>query len=316
MQNVAVLGLGSIGLRHARNLLSLGVRVVGYDPDLSRQAAARAIGVEQLPRSEALAKADAVVVASPSRQHLADLRDSAANGRPVFVEKPIGHDVDGLRVVAKAATAPIFPALILRHDAAVQAASRFLSQLPDAPRRATVVCESFLPDWRPGTDYTQGYAADPVYGGVLFDHIHEVDLAWHLLGPLRLQSAKATRSGLLNLASEDRVEFNASHASGEVRVIVDYGVPTEPRRQTHICGHWGRLTLDILARKILIEDPIGTVVREERLPGDNEQDYVDQMREFLEVAAERQRPRCSVEEAIDVLQFTLNVRRLCALPNP
>ncbi len=47
---IAVLGLGSIGLRHGANLLALGRDVIGYDPDPARRALLLALryGFERL----------------------------------------------------------------------------------------------------------------------------------------------------------------------------------------------------------------------------------------------------------------------------
>ena len=68
---VAVLGLGSIGSRHAHNLSALGHQVLGFDPEPSDEplSCTRAESVHA-----AIAGADAVVVASPTSLHAMNLR--------------------------------------------------------------------------------------------------------------------------------------------------------------------------------------------------------------------------------------------------
>jgi predicted dehydrogenase len=308
----SVLGLGSIGLRHAGNLQRLGLSVTGFDPNPTQQAKARQAGIALAPsRETAISTADVVVVATPTGRHLADMRDAVRAGKPVFVEKPLSHIDDSLDELLGRATAPVFPALILRHDAAVNAARDTIAALGNGLRiDATVVCESFLPDWRPGADHTAGYAADPASGGALFDHIHEVDLAWFLFGPLTLQDTHFSNTGFLNLKTEERAELDLTHGAGRVQVVVDYAAKGRaPRRETQANGPWGRLKLDILARSLEVWDSAGRVVRNEILPGDYQADYVDQMKLFINVASGRAQPSCTIGEALAVLRLVFAARR-------
>mgnify|MGYP003151312883 CR=1 FL=1 len=72
---VAVLGMGSIGYRHAVNLLALEQTVVGFDPDpIQGPSSSLLLGVKMAEtREAALEAADAVVIASPNTNHLEDL---------------------------------------------------------------------------------------------------------------------------------------------------------------------------------------------------------------------------------------------------
>ena len=93
---VGVLGLGRIGATHAANLAGLsGVEVVVHDPDAAAvERTVRATGARVLPDGEAVfAEADAVVIATPTANHPADLAAGAAAGVPMLCEKPISLDV-------------------------------------------------------------------------------------------------------------------------------------------------------------------------------------------------------------------------------
>lgn len=314
--HVLVLGLGSIGLRHARNLRRLGAEVLGFDPSHISRAKASAEGIAiASAREEALRTSRAVIIATPSQYHYADLSESVNAGKPVFVEKPLAHTLKGLREIMTSATAPVFPALILRHDSAVQAARAFISALgPQTDIGGLVSCESYLPNWRPDADYKAGYAADPVSGGVIFDHIHEIDLGWHLLGPMQFRAASAMVGTKLGLKSDERAEMDFDHARGQLRIVVDYASPGRNRRETALQGAWGRLKLDIVRRRLTIWDSADVLVRDDVMPGAFEEDYLDQMKLFLDVAAGKAKPICSVTEALDVLALALAARKACHLP--
>lgn len=64
-QTAAVIGLGSIGRAVVTRLAAVGMRVIGADPQAEAAAAAAALGAEVVPRAEALAGADFIVLCCP-----------------------------------------------------------------------------------------------------------------------------------------------------------------------------------------------------------------------------------------------------------
>jgi len=88
---IGVLGLGSIGMRHAKNVLALGHEVDAYDPvGMAGQVFVPEIRV--MHRDHVLILSKAIVVASPSIHHGVDLQDAIHSGCHVLVEKPFGYD--------------------------------------------------------------------------------------------------------------------------------------------------------------------------------------------------------------------------------
>ena len=93
---VGVLGLGRIGATHAANLAQLdGIDVVVHDPDRAAvERTVAATGARALPDREAvLSEVDAVVIATPTANHPADLAAGAAAAVPMLCEKPISLDL-------------------------------------------------------------------------------------------------------------------------------------------------------------------------------------------------------------------------------
>jgi predicted dehydrogenase len=316
---VAVLGLGSIGLRHARNLVALGQEVVGFDPLLERREALEEAGGKTTEDRAALIKdADAVVVASPNVHHLDDLRAAIEAGRPAFVEKPLSHKLDGVDAVLAQADkmgVAIFAALNLRFHPAVQEAKRRLAAGDiGKPLWGRLICSSYLPNWRPNQDYRQGYTSDPTTGGVLFDIVHEFDLAHHLLGAATAVAAQARRSGRLEMSSEDVADVLLRHASGVTSSLhLDY-VTRPPLRVTEIAGEDGFLRLDIAGRRATITDAAGAVKLEKKYVTTFDDDYRDEMAAFLACVAGQDKPPCNGREARDVLVQVVAARRLAGLP--
>jgi myo-inositol 2-dehydrogenase/D-chiro-inositol 1-dehydrogenase len=93
---VGVLGVGRMGAIHAASLASLAdVELVVFDPDPNAvQRVTEATGARSLPDRDALiAESDAIVIATPTADHLDDLMAGLAAGLPMFCEKPISLDV-------------------------------------------------------------------------------------------------------------------------------------------------------------------------------------------------------------------------------
>ena len=181
----AVLGQGSIGRRHARLLLAEGCDVVAWDPAPAESVdAVRMVGTPD----EALSAADVAVVASPSVRHLEQLAMALDHGCHVLVEKPAATSAAGIADLQTAATDAdlvVAVAMNLRfHPGPSTVRELIAGGAIGRPLTAHVAFGSFLPSWRPGTDYRTGYSARAeLGGGVLLDAIHELDYLTWVLGP-------------------------------------------------------------------------------------------------------------------------------------
>src|SRR5579863_9141046 len=98
MLEIAVLGAGRIGRIHAGNIAAHpGARLAGIadtDP-AAASGLADALGTRVLRLDDAT-RADALVICSPTPTHADYIEQAAAQGRPVFCEKPI--DLSAARV--------------------------------------------------------------------------------------------------------------------------------------------------------------------------------------------------------------------------
>lgn len=311
---LGVLGLGSIGLRHSKNLLGMGVQVVGFDPDESRrQLLAKAGGRPTSDRKDAFAT-DAIVIATPHVQHGADLAEAIEADRDVFIEKPLSHSEEGLDAILSDADARqrvVYMGFQLRHHPCVQAAERILlSGALGTILWGRFLYSGYLPSWRPHQDHRQGYAADPGTGGVILDVIHEIDLALHLLGPGETAAAQARSSGTIGIAAEDIAALIIRHENGPLSEIhLDFA--TRPARRTfEIAGCEGTLHADLIARRLRRMGNDGKVGEDETFPGSMDDDYIKEMKGFLDCVSGKSSPPCGGRQGLEVLRHALKARRL------
>jgi predicted dehydrogenase len=311
VESVAVIGLGSIGARHAGNAIDLGLAVFGYDPDPAARERAAEIGVIPVSDTkELMREADMAVSASPSSQHHDDISMCLEADCPVLVEKPIGHDADvvaGLLQTAKERRIQVGSVFNLRHRRIVEALPGEIDRL-GKPRWARFVSASWLPDWRPLQDYRGGYANDRTAGGVLFDVIHEIDLASFLLGPGRTAAAVVRRSGALELKTEDVAELVLEHADGCIASLhLDFGSRVR-RRFLEISGESGSIHADLRTGRLRCCDASGQLMHEQVCAADLNEEYLSTLKRFVEAVRKGVDAPVPGQEGLNALRHVLAAR--------
>ena len=94
-----LLGAGSIGQRHLKNIQELGHSLVSvFDPDPARLAEVKQRAPNALlttSEEEALTlPADAAFICSPTAQHMPQARAAIGRGLHAFIEKPLSHTLE------------------------------------------------------------------------------------------------------------------------------------------------------------------------------------------------------------------------------
>jgi predicted dehydrogenase len=217
---VAVLGLGSAGKRHAKNLNELGHDVIGFDP-----LAASGPDVNRTETlEEAIDSAEAVVVASPNLLHADQAEAALGRGRHVLVEKPLAVTVaDAERVIAAAERARVIcgVAMNLRFHPGVLELKRLVDE--GALGDVRFVQASFgydLRRWHPESDYRVGYSARAdLGGGIVLDAIHELDYLIWFVGPVETVVAEVDRLSDLEIDVEDIAVAVLRFASGAIGAV-------------------------------------------------------------------------------------------------
>ncbi len=184
-----IVGLGSIGKRHKNNLESLGHEVITQ-----------------------WEKADGFLICNPTALHLETALKVAHFERPIFIEKPLSHNLDGL----EALRGTILVGYCLRFDQSLKEFKQKVDGLDkNKIKSVKIVCQSWLPDWHPDKDYRQTYSAKRnLGGGVLLDLSHEIDYALWFFGPVKKVSAKIRQAPELNIETEAIADLTLEFASG------------------------------------------------------------------------------------------------------
>lgn len=189
-----MIGYGSMGKRHAENIVALGHDILIYDPPL---------GYEHEP---ILDEIDAEVVSTPAN-------DRRYRLVPTFAEKPIAKSIaweywddrDDLPWPH-----PFQVGYQLRFDAALQ---RIHDDMPPDVVSARVFFSQRLTDWQPSRDYrTTPYAKT----GIVLEASHELDLIRYLFGTWSWCSADVGTYSDLELSVPDSAHALIGMSNGIV----------------------------------------------------------------------------------------------------
>jgi predicted dehydrogenase len=254
-----VIGAGSIGRRHASNLTTAGATVDITDPQPGRADEAPAGRPVPFPPGD-MGAYDGVVVASPTAAHSEQAMAALTAGAKVLVEKPLALTGDQAKDVVEAAGDRIMVGYNLRLHEPLQ---RLVGAVRDGRVGEVIAARlwfgSYLPDWRPGTDYRTTYSARAdLGGGVLLDAIHELDLLiWLFDDQLEVLAAIVDRVGELDIDVEDTVKVLLRHAGRvPIELSLDY-LSRRYRRGVEVIGSEGTARLDWARAVLEVEDGNG-----------------------------------------------------------
>lgn len=316
---VAVLGCGSIGRRHLRNLAALGVEeVVAFDPSAqARQAAvADAPAVRAVDDLEEVWRStpDAVLVATPPASHVLLARTAIREGCHVLIEKPLSHsleDVDKLLAEAMDAGVTHMVACNMRFHPGPRWIKAALSAgVIGEVLHARIKTGSYLPTWRPHQDHRASYSASVEHGGAILDCIHEIDLALWYLGPARLRASAVRQATSIGLSTDGLADLLLVHAGGALSNVHLNFVQRDYQRTCELVGSEGTLRWDF-HRGAERYDASGVLVEHVPTPPTwsvNEM-YVDELRHFLDAASARTPTTNPIEGGVAALRLALEARK-------
>lgn len=255
---IALIGLGSIGKRHLRNIDKvLKDRGYKYSIDLVRRKNCYDIedtlkGIistiytdyDILPYDY-----DVIFVTNPTYLHYDTIKKCSSKTKHMFIEKPVFSktivDLSDLSLNPKGV---YYVACPLRYTDVIQYVKKNIEL--NKVYSARVICSSYLPAWRPELDYRMTYSAHSDQGGgVSIDLIHEWDYLMYLFGkPEQVKNLRGKFSDL-EIDSEDLSVYIAKYKHMIAEVHVDY-FGRKPIRELHLFTNTDTIVVDIINSEV------------------------------------------------------------------
>ena len=323
---ILVLGCGSIGRRHIKNLVALGAsHVVHYDPyltfdpdhpDVVRDTSWMDGVSLDLPRNleDALdLNPIAAIICTPTSEHMNDLVNCYNFGiHNVFVEKPLTNEDESYWIDERWNKVNTFVACNFRFTPGLQR----VKQLIDDGAIGKVVSAraqfgQYLPDMRPGVDHKKIYAANKsMGGGCLLDGIHEFDYLCWLLGPIAEAKAFTARLTDVTVDTEDVAEAILRFESGALGSVHEDYVRRGYDRCCEIVGDSGWLRWTFNHNKTWRVDVNSPTMKGGYMsnPLHDTDMYLAEMQHFLRVCAGEEASSNTVAQAYRLLETILNAK--------
>lgn len=305
--SVCFVGLGSIAKRHIKNLKTVaqkqGRRIYidcfrSSDRPLPVEVAEDIRDVytslEDVPDGY-----DVIFVTNPTKLHLQAINDFKDKGEHFFVEKPIFDKVEDFEMLDKdVLNKTIYVACPLRYTNVIDFIKKNVNF--DDVYSIRSISSSYLPDWRPGTDYRQSYSAHKdLGGGVDIDLIHEWDYLYYLVGKPEKVYSIITRVSDLELDSNDIAVYIAQYDDKVVELHLDY-FGRETVRKIEIYSKDDTIVGDLVNGKIEYLKSKGIV----DLSQERNDFQIKEIEYFLNIIDGKTKNTNDMKKAIDILKLT------------
>lgn len=282
-----IVGLGSVGKRHKKNLERLRhkVFVCHHNENPAKK-------IDQI-------NPEAVVITSPTAFHLPQALIAARKKKHIFVEKPLSHNLKEVNTLLK---------LCQKNKTILQVGyqMRFHPKLINLKKSidsgkigkiygARIEAGQNLADWHPGIDYSKSYSAlKKLGGGVVLDLSHEIDYACWFFGKIKKVKAIVKKISDLKIETEDLAEILLEFDSGVVCSIhLDY-LQRSYRRTCQLIGSKGNLYW------------------KDKQKIDRNLPYLAEMKNFIRSIQGKGKPVVDGKQAREVLKVALKIKEnLC-----
>jgi len=206
---VLVVGYGSIGKRHVKNLLAItDIQIIICTKQKISNPSPKRIMIFNSITECIKEEPNIGIISNESSFHMEVAIKLAKADIDLFIEKPLSNSLKGTKQLSSIIKQKKIITQIgcqLRFHKCIKKIKELVSS-NKIGKIISVRAESgsFLPDWHPGENYKKSYAAkNELGGGVTLTNIHEIDYLYWLFGEVKEIHAVTGRYSKLGIDSDD-----------------------------------------------------------------------------------------------------------------
>jgi len=317
-----IIGRGSIGVRHVRNLKALSCdNIVAYsktnnaDKDNEFRLT---YGIETFHELDNVREfdPDAFIIANPTAKHLEFAEMAIEMNSHVFMEKPLSNCLDGTTDLRKAIADRRLVFFMANNFRFHQALTRIKTLIQNNKFGniyfARLMFGHYLPDWHPWEDYRQGYSArNDLGGGVVLTLQHEIDYAYWLFGKFKRIKSFVKKTSNLEINVEDIALMIIETESGQLLEIHIDCLQRPAKRTLQIQGSKGSIHYCFGDECLKFYDFTNQqyVNILDLTNYDNNQMYIDEMQHFIRCITKREKPESSLEDGVYILKTCIDIKK-------
>ena len=313
-KNILIIGLGSIGERHVRNLLKIGAKNIYVVRRKNKKPRTiKKTDYSFISCIDDALKLDisAAIIATPTNKHTADLLKLVKSRIPVLVEVPLSnslYDLNKINNISKKLKVPI----LIGHNLKFHPSLLKINQLVKGNKYGKTYFSrsqfgEYLPECHPWEDYKKRYEAKKsMGGGPILTSIHEIDHAVWLFGKVKTVTCVA-KNLKLPIDVEDTAMIILEHQNKIVSEIQLDFIQRPYTRNIQITSDRGSIEWGLIENNLLVFSSktkkwkkINNVKKY-----DINQTYIDELIHFSEIVLKNKKPLTSLDDGIHVLKVAL-----------
>lgn len=249
---VLILGLGSIAKKHIkalREITEIELYALRSTKDSKDWEDVQSLfSIDEIDNFEF----DFFIISNPTANHAQAIEKLLKHRKPLFIEKPLFDKRNPFndKLVGKinAEKIPNYVACNLRFLDCLQEMKRIVSK--SRINEVNIYCGSYLPDWRPDSDFRESYSAnEKMGGGVHIDLIHELDYLYWFFGAPQESRATFRRKSHLEIKAVDYANYLLDYQYFCASVILNY-YRRDPKRTFEIITSQSTFLVDLLENTI------------------------------------------------------------------
>ena len=259
-----IVGLGSIGKRHLRNILAIEntkkLEIIIYSKQTkSYLSNHKNIKIFDTLDKCLLEKPDVGFITNETIHHIPIAIKLAIVGLDLFIEKPLSNKISNVKTFSKIVKTKKLITLVgcnLRFHRCINEIKNLIDQKVIGDIISVKVeCGTYLPDWHPNENYSKSYASrDDLGGGVVLTCIHELDYLFWFFGETQEVFSMTGKYSNLKITASDLSAIILKFKNNIIaEVHLDYFQKPEAR-SCKLIGTKGTITGDSLSNEVKIYD--------------------------------------------------------------
>ncbi len=300
-KKILLIGYGSIGKRHTKNLKDIGIKsyiLTKYPDDLD------AIFLRNLEEIKDV-NIDFCIIATPTARHLDDLKRCLTLSnipRKILIEKPLECSYlrgEKIKDISKKYGIDIFIAYNMRFLNIFNIIKKFIKEQKDKIRIVDIVAGQDLREWRPYKDYTESYSAyRDQGGGADLDLSHEIDyILWIFGNNFKDKIIFRNKISNLKINSPDIFILMLDYNAFIVDITLDYIRSPKERYIKILCEGGKNLYYNFITNILKIGD------KQVVINNDANQSYKEMIISLFDINDKNKNIFCFVDEGLSILKI-------------
>ena len=223
-----ILGAGSIGKRHAKNLIKKNIEVTfvrrKVDHEFDSEFGSFSITWEEFLNNNSNNIWDFGFICTPTNNHINDINQIHKRVKKIFLEKPLSSDYSSLLNICDSVDPnKLFIGFMMRFHPNILYVKNKIQKFNESIIGGTFHFGSYMPKWHPKENYKTSYAANKeMGGGVVRTICHELDLVLWFFGDPKHVYAQYNNFSKLSIDCEELAFIQLTYKSFIINIELNY----------------------------------------------------------------------------------------------